>query len=103
MNLAQIEAGCFNRLFRPGGGVEWQAGQAVCINMFFCASETDLIHVCRQDESPPLQACSCKGGDAAVRAQDGGEWLMICEQSERSSIQELVEAFDSEHQCQCSV
>ena len=101
MNLSQIEAGCFNRSFGPRGGVEWQAGQTVCIGMLFCASETDLIHVRRQDESPPLQACSCKGRDAVVRAQDGGEWLMICEQGELSPIQELVEAFDSEHQCQC--
>ena len=76
-------------------------GQTVCISMLFCALETDLIRVRRQDESLCLQACSCKGGDAVVRAQDGGEWLMICEQGELSPIQELVESFDSKHQCQC--
>ena len=101
MNLAQIEASCYNRSFRPRGGVEWQAGQTVYIGMLFCASETDLIRVHRQDESPSLQAGSCKGGDAVARAQDGGEWLMIRDQSELSPIQELVEAFDSEYLCQC--
>ena len=89
MNVAQIEAGCFKRSFRPREGVEWQAEQTVCIGMLFCASETDLICVCRQDESPPLQACSCKGGDAVVWIQDGGEWLMVREQG-LLPIQELT-------------
>ena len=48
-----------------------------------------------------MQACSCEGGDAVVWTQDGGEWLMVREQGELLSIQELMKAFDSEHQCQC--
>ena len=86
MNLVQIEAGCFNRSFRPRGGVQWQTRQTVCIGMLFCASDTDLISVHIQDERPPLQACSCEGEDAVAWTKDGGEWLMVREQGELSPI-----------------
>ena len=87
------------------GPVEELSGKRNKQSALACSSvhrkQISYVYTDMQDESPPLQACSCKGGDAVVWAQDGSEWLMICEQSEVLPIQELVEAFDSEHQCQC--
>ena len=72
MNLAQIEASCYNRSFRPRGGVERQTGQTVCIGMLCCASETDLIRVHRQ-----MRAHLCKLAAARVRMLLHGPKMVV--------------------------